>query len=641
MAISTKPLALLIIALCFIISVYAQENIYQEAPDLTKQVADATLPPVQERLPETPRVIEPFNEIGNYGGTLRFPYLSTDNAFSADLGFIASWEYLYTWSADGATAIPNIAERVDINEDATVFTLHLRKGMRWSDGVPFTADDILFAIDDMFLYPGLGGVPQTLMVNGVPVHAQKIDDWTVELSFAESYGLFPENMAQWQFFSPTFYPKHWLSQYHIKYNPDGIEALVKAHADLGLNTWQDMFRHYSGGVSDVYRHWDRPTLNPWIMTGPMQDDGTFTLARNPYYWKVDSEGQQLPYIDQILVSPIPDTETMILRELDGDFDIMSTTDFEDLSLFRSSTTSGLQIYFGDTDSGNTVTIHFNLTSQDETKRALFNTKNFRIGMSYAINRQEIIDLVFYGIGSPRQFAPMESSPLYNEQMAQQYSDYDPELANDYLDQAGLDERDSEGYRLLPNGDRLTLELFYADPPYALGWPQIVTLLEDYWEAVGVDIVVQEVSMTEHTRRRDTNTFDVTIFTGDGGTGITSILDARNYVPLGYFSWFGIGWANWYGNPSGSGVVVPPDHINQLFDDYNAVVAAPDPVTRIEMMTTIIQTLADEFYVLGVSSPPPYYVLLNARIKNFPETWITGFPTGKIAITHPEQWYFEQ
>jgi peptide/nickel transport system substrate-binding protein len=321
---------------------------------------------------------------------------------------------------------------------------------------------------------------------------------------------------------------------------------------------------------------------------------------------------------------------------------MTTTDFEDLPLFRNrEDTSGLKVYFGESDSGNTVTIHFNLTDQDSAKRALFNDKNFRIGMSYAINRQEIIDLVFYGVGKQRQFAPMENSPLYNTQMATQYAVYSPELANTYLDKAGLTTRDSEGYRLYPDGKRVTLELFYSDLIYAIGWRQIVPLLEADWEAVGIDIEVKEVTQDEHTQRRNTNNFDITIFTGDGGTGITPILDARNYIPSGYFSWFGLGWSIWYGDPNSSLAVEPPDNIKDLYARYDEVVAATDPTTRINLMKNVIQTLADDFYVLGISSPPPIYSLLSTRIKNFPGNWIVGFPTGKISITEPEQWYFDQ
>lgn len=598
---------------------------------------------MEERLPKSPLVIEPFDEIGEYGGTLRYGYPQAPEEPYA----VVYWEFLTRWKVDMSGVTLNVVMDMQANEDAAEYTLVLREGMKWSDGYPFTADDILFAINDIWLNPELNPFPPTeLIVGGEPLVLEKIDDLTLKITFAAPYGLFPEIMACWpgRFF--TRFPKHWLEQYHIKYNPEGVQEMLDEGMDNSpwagpIETWVDLFTHYSQYQNDAV--WaaqaGRPTLGPWIVTQSyLEGNGNIILERNPYYWKVDTEGNQLPYIDRIVGTSFPSYETMLLSALEGKIDSFKDPRIDDRALFLSNQdVAHLQVYNTPSDSASIVSLHFNQTIPDPVKAAIYADKTFRIGISHATNRQQIIDIVYWGEGEPRQLAPFESSPLYNEQLATQYLEYNPELANAYLDKV-LPNRDEEGFRLMPNGERLVVDFPVTDE-YGLSFPQVVELLALQWEQVGIDVEIELISGNERWSRELTNAIEAFLYTGEGGAGLNAVLDARYFVPVTRFSYFGLGWALWFLSISEEDAVEPPERIKNLYALYQQAQGTPNPDTRIELMREVMQIAADEFFVMGISSPLDRYAVFNEDIGNIPDTWYDGFVPGMQSITHPEQWYF--
>lgn len=626
-------------------TIAAQDMQYSESPMLAERVAAGELPPVEERLPANPRVIElPGSQVGTYGGDFRDPFVG-DAFWSSQMVFWTFWKGLVNWNQTYSDWVPNIAESVDVSEDATSYTFYLREGIKWSDGIPFTADDVLFAINDIMANEELNGgtFPAGWLKPGdaAPV-AEKIDDYTFTITFDVPYGMFLLNMAGWPGWELVTAPKHYLQQFHIKYNPDGIDELITQTE--GAEDWVTLFQAHSavGPGTDaavVSRDVNYPTMFPWIYTEPLGTGTQFVAERNPYYYWVDAAGNQLPYIDRIVGSAYQDDQTMLVDVLAGKFDTMAnSTDQQRPLFFENEATSGLKVYPIKSEGGGTVSINFNMTHPELGE--IFSQKDFRVGMSYAINRDEIIDIVYFGQGEPRQISPVEDSPLYNEQLSSQYLDYDVDLANENLDKV-LPDKDADGWRLNPaTGEKLSIVFTVQSGDYGLRFADVAELLKQYYADVGVDIIVDVVDNDVWTERRNDNSMEATIFTGEGGYGITAITDPRYFVPVHGQSIWGNGWNLWYLEPNNPALVEPPQPIQDQIALYESVLQAPTSEERIETMSQVLQTAADNFWVIGISSATDSYRPLSAKLANVPESWVNGWNPGGVAIAFPEQWYFQ-
>ena len=626
-------------------AIHAQETMsYNESPMLAQRVEAGTLPPVEERLPDNPRVINvEGSEIGTYGGDFRDPFVG-DAFWSSQMIYYISRRGLVNWNQDFSDWEPNIAESIDVNDDATVYTFHLREGLRWSDGVPFTADDVLFVINDIYGNEELNGgtFPSGLLKPGstAPV-AEKIDEFTFTITFAEPYGMFLINMCGYPGWELVTAPKHYLEQYHIKYNPDGIDDLI-AQTD-GAEDWVTLFQMHSavGAGTDaalISRDVNYPTLFPWVYTEPMGTGTQFVAERNPYFFWVDAEGNQLPYIDRIVGTAYQNEETMLVDVLAGEFDTMANTTNEQRPLFfENQDTSGLAIYPTQSEGGSTVTVHFNMTHPEFGE--IFSEKDFRVAMSHAIDREEIIDIVYFGQGVPRQISPNEDSPLYNEQLTNQYLEYNPDLANQILDGI-LPDKDAEGFRLDPATDeRFNFVMTVQSGDYGLRFGDVAELLKSYFADVGIDMVVEVVDNEVWAQRAEENALEASIFTGEGGYGITAITDPRYFVPIQTQGVWGMGWALWYTDPNNEAGIEPPQEIQDHIHLYEQALQAPTSEQRLELMRQVLQNAADNFWVLGISSPSPGYRPISASIANIPDTWVDGWNPGGPAIVKPEQWFF--
>jgi peptide/nickel transport system substrate-binding protein len=620
---------------------------YQESPMLTAKVDAGELPPVNERLPENPAVITPFNEVGQYGGQLRVGFTGSNPGWGG-LWYIAGWENLVAWSSDFSGVVPNIAESWEVSDDVKQYTFHLRKGMKWSDGEPFTADDIMFYIEDVLFNEELS--PSGPITDWLPQEgrdeftAEKIDDYTVKFNFANPYGTFLYNLAQWNGRHITWFPKHYLSQFHADYN-ENVDELVAA--EEGVEDWVGLFNKKASGPTDdtnnYFNNLDRPLLFPWLPTSVLGANTQMTMTRNPYYWKVDTEGKQLPYIDEVIGVSYQDSEARTLAMINGDLDYIKDPANDDRIIFFDAVDSGapLSISAPVSDGGTTNSIHFNRNTQDPVLAEIFANKDFRIGMSYAINRPEIIEIVYFGQGTPSQAAPLESSPLYNEQLATQYTEYDVAKANEYLDKV-VPDRGADGYRLRPDGEPLSFVFTVSnDLSWGGNYVQVAELLIGYWDAVGVKVTLNSVADAQATELRENNEVQATMFTGEGGAGLTAILDPRYYTPGSLFGLFGNGWWAWYNGSTEAVQVEPPQEIKDIRDVYEQVLQQPTQDAQVEQMKKVLDIAAEQFWVLGVARPGPGYQPYNSRVGNQPQTWIAGWIEGVQKITLPEQWYIIQ
>ncbi|HEY8456700.1 MAG TPA: ABC transporter substrate-binding protein [Actinopolymorphaceae bacterium] len=605
----------------------------KEAPSLAAQVKAGKLPPVDKRLPAEPLVVEPAQEIGVYGGTWNTFIQGTDGAsVYENIGY----DGLVRWSRDFTDVIPNVVDW-EVSDGGRTFTFHLRKGMKWSDGEPFTADDIEFAYNDVFCNTELFPVfPQWLMAGGKPSTFEKVDEVTCRFTFAEPHAFFLERLAspEGNLFAAS--PKHYLQQFHAKYNPD-VEALVKA-AKLGK--WTELYFSKGGdGTSGlaIWQNPELPVLLPWVVSTPLTKD-RLVCKRNPYYWKTDPEGSQLPYLDEVVIDVVTSPETAALRVSNGDFTLPSTDILTPANkpVFAQNAEKGdYRLIDQLTSDINNGVFCLNLTHKDKALREVFQNKDFRIGLSYAIDREELIKAVHQRQGEPYQSAPRPESDFYDEALATQYTEYDVDKANEHLDRAGYTKRDSEGYRLRPDGKRIsfTVELPTGfDPTY----PSTADLVRGYWKEVGVEMRVKSQGGPLFWQRLFANQCDAVIYSAENGLR-DAILDPGWFFPVGGRCYYARAWADWYATGGEAGEE-PPEAPRRQMELYDQIKVTMDEADRRRLFMEILQITREEFYVIGTVLIAGRYSIVQNKMRNVPEPIPEGSLYPDPAPVGPEQFF---
>ncbi len=604
----------------------------KEAPMLAELVEQGKLPPVEERLPPSPLVVEPVDSMGVYGGEWRTATLG-----AADwpwFGRTVGYENLTRWNIEWTETIPNLAEEFSYNDDATELSFTLREGIKWSDGEPFTVDDIAFAIEDIFLNPEV--YPE---YSSVGFTFKRDDDRTFRLVFEEPDALWASyDILQYQIVSK---PKHYLQQFHQKYNPD-VDTLVEKE---GADSWVALL-DTKAGITDSALYWqnaDIPTLCPWLLVEPLGAGSEVVLERNPYYWKTDPEGSQLPYLDRVVFDVILDEEVMLTRALNGDFD-MHMRHFNTLLnkpvLAAERENAGFEFFDSKPSEMNTSIIALNLTHPDPVMREIFQNKDFRVGLSHAINRQEIIDVVYQQQGEPWQAAPRRETPFFSETLATQFTEYDVDLANQMLDDAGYAERDAEGVRLGPDGNPIA---FTVAVPTGFR-PDIndsIDLVRGYWQEVGIDVQVKGEERSLWYERKDQNIHDANVWIGDGGL-VDALIDPRWYAPTNSGeSNFALPWAKWFvsdgEDPAGE---EPPQSVKDQYAVYQELTGSVDAEDQYRLMGDLLAIAEEQFYVIGINLSPAGYGIVANDFRNVPAEIYDASLYNNPGPTNPEQYYIE-
>jgi peptide/nickel transport system substrate-binding protein len=608
-------------------SIVAQDDVvcetYNEAPMLAERVAAGDLPPVAERLPVNPRVVEPAEEIGQYGGQMFDLYNGGRLAEFRQFGY----ENLVRWSVDGSEVIPNIAEGWEISEDGTTYTFFLREGLKWSDGELFTADDILFWWEQVEtntdIYPG-GPYPYYI-VNGVPMTVTKIDDLTVEFQFTEPNGLFLQNLSASYGVRITQFPEHYLSQFSMELNPEGVaEMMVEDGFDEYGPWWIANVGSY--GHDSEYNDPNRPSLQPWLPTAPFLGEERFTFVRNPYYFKVDPACNQLPYIDERVFSLVTDPEVALLRTLDGE---------DSFSNREVSQPPNRAVYFDNMEAGdyrfidvvnsdfNTMLLHLKLNHPNEAVANVLQDINFRIGLSQAMDRQTVIDTVYISQGVPHQQAPRPESPFYNERLATQYTEFDVEAANAALDEV-MPEKDAEGFRLMPNGERFVFNIV-VNEGFRPDWVDVMQIVERNWEAVGIDanpVVVGDDVWRVRVQDDDIHAY---VWAGENGTGLLPLVAAGGYTPEAAWGWRA--WEQLRLNPDAEVTaepVEPPAELQRQYEILEEIRQATTPEQQEALMNELLELSAEQFFTVGLSLPMGDYRVVSNDLRNVPDPIIAGW-----------------
>ena len=626
----------------------AVPSTFNEAPMLAALVKAGDLPPVEERLPKEPLVIKNTDSIGRYGGTLRW----------ASLGG-AGWPGWVTGGLlylDGDYApTPHVAKGYEFSNNNKTLTLFLREGMRWSDGAPLTADDIIFWYEDVLLNEELTPFPHADYKGGrgseEPGVWEKVDAYTVKVTFEQPYGAFAQflgailgggHFRQGAQLRDIISPKHYMEQFHPKYA--GQAEVDKMAEDEGFEDWKLFYRF----KNDPFLNVESPVLTPWVMTVPRSSDRP-EMERNPYYFGVDTEGNQLPYIDKMLIDNVGDAQVLLLRTADGNYDASMVDDVTAVPFLLENADKGgytiRQYWNREAAFAGWV---FNQTYDADPEIAKWiQNKDFRIALSIGFDRQEINEIFYLGLGEPGGVLP-QSGPYYlGREMTRLYTRFDPDRANELLDSIGLDKKDSDGYRVrTDNGERLRIPIQLLGPTSIQPLELTENASEQWARSIGLDVYANEVAGSVFWSSHSGN--DVPMWGWALGSTIMPLVSPYMVVPVyAHHSW-GTLWAQYYATGGKEGLKPPAGSfaaINQdLFDKAKEGTFEESVPLVKEMLTNV----AEEAYTIGtivnLLGGTSATWAISDSLANFPQTAVMEMADDARrppADSFPMQWYFTE
>ena len=435
------------------------------------------------------------------------------------------------------------------------------------------------------------------------------------------------------------YPKHYLKQFHPKYTPmEEIEKKLVEHG--GFDFWYQLFEDRAERSFSMSMNPDLPTIDAYYLK--TKEPERLVFERNPYYWKTDPAGNQLPYIDQVVVRKAADITTANAWIVTGQDDFNGFhTSLQQLPTYRQyEQQSNYRILLYRGTFGTEVLIQFNQTIEDPVLRAIFQDVRFRRAMSHAINREEINEVLYFGLGEPRNTTVLPISSAYREEFAKSYIEYDPDLANRLLDEMGLDKRDSDGFRIRPDGRRLSITIDYteSDTPKT----PTLELVKEYWEAVGVQTQLNYMTNTLVAERATANLIQVGIHHADRSTDPLVFTEPFWYAPV-QVGWEQTTWplyAQWY-NSGGTAGEEPPDHVKELLDIFNRMQRTTDENERVSLLQQLLQRQAENLWTLGTVGNAPFVIIVQNAVRNVPETGWWGWDGYFGYPYHPEQFYLDR
>jgi peptide/nickel transport system substrate-binding protein len=595
----------------------------KEAPMLADRVNSGALPPLAERLPKNPKVIQPLESPGVYGGTLQTVEVSTDPSW---LWMTVAHDHLVTWDPAWSQIVENVAEKFEVLENGKVYVFTLREGTRWSDGEPFTSGDLVWWYENVLLEKSITPVvPSALKVGGKPVVVTADGDFTVKFTFPSPNALFLEQITP---HGPPFrpLPRHYLEKFHKKFN----SSLP--------NDWAQDFLSKIDELENV----DLPVLTAWVPKNPHGDGGRQVWERNPYYWKVDSDGSQLPYIDSVAFTFFNEPEPLLLSVAAGDVDLYQRAEItvpKNRPVLSDGQEKGDYSLVGLKDPNhNTMGICLNLTHRNAATRRMFQSKDFRIGLSHAIDRQQIIDLVFQRQGRPWQTAPRPDVPFYDsEDFGTQYTEFDLDLAGKHFERAGYGQLTGDGKRLGEDGKPIVISVLcqarYPDMIDAMGFVKAT------WKKVGVDLRIDTASPELVAERLTANDYDCTLDKGELGY-LDLVADPRWLFATGGSSYAPL-WQNWY--EGGSPKEEPPEAMRRQVAIYRkSVIGSAAKATQYAALKQIIEIARDQFWTIGISLPGDPYCIKSNHLHNVPgdkQMWL-AFKAPYPANTNLTTYYLD-
>ena len=585
------------------------------------------LPPVEQRLPDDPVVVRPYRSIGRYGGTARITLWDNWQFFN--------FEHVLTVSADLRNVLPNLAESWSLSEDGRVTTIRLRPGIKWSDGHPLTSDDFMFRMNHVWLDREMSPVTRRLVRGSKFV---KIDDLTFKYVFPEPNPMFANFLAHYG--SHFADPMHFFKQYHPAYRDrDELNALVR---EEGFVTWMAMYQALWGwGNEEASRV---PTLRAYKVV--QRTPTKMRLERNPYYFKIDPAGNQLPYIDAIdSIILLENSEMITFQAATGQLDFAAMTlSTQDIPLLKLGEAKGVnKVHIWRRLHVSDLAIQPNYNHDDPRYRELLwgrGERRFVRALSHAIDRQQMNEAIYFGRGVPSQVTAHPSSRWHERRFAEAHLRYDPDYARALLDELGLRDVDGDGLREYPDGSKLTITLEYLDFETPKGIS--MELVRDYWHEVGIDLRLLSIERRLQAERAQANRMQMTLWHADKVTDILFPLVPDWFYPH-RAGWELSLWNHWarYFQTGGELGEEPPELIRNLQYWGGQLRTAMTEAHRTKAAKTLLAAAAENLWTIGTVGQAPHPVVVSTRLRNVTPTGVWGWDSRWTLPYHPATWYLDE
>ena len=602
-----------------------------EAPALAKLVAAGQLPSLAQRLPERPRVLT-TDPGAVYGGDLR---MLIGTLKDTKLAFVYGYARLVGFDRD-YRLVPDIAERIEVAEGGRSFTFHLRKGHRWSDGAPFTSADFAYwwnnVANDDELSPG--GPPATLRVDGEMPRVTFPDPWTVRYRWSQPNNLFlPDQAGAY----PTiiFRPAHYLKQFHRAFNnPDALRKLARAE---GRRNWAAL--HNKKDSMYVMDNPDLPTLQPWRPTvGPPAQ--VFVAERNAYFHRVDERGQQLPYIDRLLMILV-ERAVISVKTSTGESDLQARyLSFDQVPFLRKNERiAGYRVFLWNTGVPSTVAIYPNLTTTEPVMRKLFLDRRFRQALSLGINREEINHILYYGLGLPGQNTVLRS-PAGHEEPRMAYARFDLVQANRLLDAMGLTARDGRGFRLRPDGRRL--DVIVETSGDESEHTDVLELVKDTWADLGIELLIRPSQLEVFRRRVFSGEAMMSAYNGNFGFGLpTPDMSPDWLAPVSQQQLQWSQWGEYFESKGRAGEAPTLPSARRLVELYQRWLVSGNPDERARVWAEMLDINAEEVFTIGIVGGTLQPIVVKNGLRGVPTRGIYSWEPGShFGLYTPDTFYWE-
>jgi len=623
---------------------------FAEAPMLADMVKAGKLPPVEKRVPDEPMVVKPLQSIGRYGGTWRRGFTGPGDSENGNR--IVSTDKILFWDYTGTKVMPSVAKEWKQSDDGKSVTISLRKGMKWSDGAPFTANDFVFWYEEVYLNKNLVPTPHPdFMANGKSGTIRKVDDATVVFEFQDPNFLFVDilagstaigggqaTQAQGGRSMGAYMPAHYIKQFLPKFSSK--EEVDKKAKAAGFDGW----------VSYIKNRWDwglnpeLPVLTPWKTVSPINTP-TWVLERNPYYMGVDTAGNQLPYIDRISMTLAENLEVLNLRAIAGQYDLQERhTALAKLPVFlENRAKGGYDVRLDPALNGSDATLQTNQAYEADPEIAKWlHTADFRRALSMGIDRDQLNETFWVGVGTPGSVAPAESVPYSpGPEWRKKWSTLDVKQANALLDRVGLSKKDGEGYRLRTDGKgRLRLELQTSAGAF-VPHTQIAEMIKEQWKKIGIQADVKEMERSLFFTRAASNEHQIALWANDGSEVL--FLFPRHALPLDPIqALLGTPIARWFASNGAQGKGPKDPRMISALELYRSA-NGKKTQERYKIAQEIWKILVDEQYSIGTVGLSPATMgvrIVSNKLGNIPSRQTNAQHARTPCSSHPATFFYK-